>query len=685
MYCTHCGKQIPDQSKFCRYCGSRLSAPAEPQVQVSPPPTRKKGRTAGIIIGIVAILILIPAVLFAVLHFRSDGTGRKDRDRRETVSESRRSPRDRDREDDSSAEPGGFSFFPGRSSSAAATMETAPPAAEAAAGPAGAFYAGTLGDPASYLDPSFIDPLNGWAEYDILIDEIRSVTDYVDRTALMHQAEDILMATGCVVPIYYYNDVYLQKPYLSGAYSDPYGFKHFMYASLDNGENVLRLSLSDEYPEPDPAMAASTDSQCLVVNSFSGLYAYSADGRCVPACAEGYSVSSDCRTYTVRLKEGLKWSDGSALTAADFAYAWKRTAATETSAIFSYMYSGFEGYPDDLNVAAIDDSTLVFTMADPCPYIEDLLSYPAFFPVKQAAVEASPGWKTDPGAWSRNAGYVCNGPFICTSWNPGVSMTFEKNPYWYDAGSVGLDMLEITIISDASASYDMYQAGALDFLNSVPADRFAALSGDPELHIVDELGTNYLAFNAKSSLFAGKTPEEAACMRMAMSLLIDRDYICRNITQTGQLPASSLIPVGMADGSGGIFHSDLSAGYYDAYGINNDYDGTVAMARALLEAAGYRFDGSGVLSAETPIRMEFLTSQSSGYVAIAESVQADLSVLGIEVDITTVDSFSDFVTLRGNGSFDIVRDGWIADYNDPINMLEIFTTDSSHNDCQFGP
>ncbi len=88
MYCTHCGNQIPDQSKFCRYCGSRLSTPAEPQVQVSPPPARKKGRTAGIIIGIVAVLILVPAVLFAVLHFRSDGTGRKDRDRRETVSES---------------------------------------------------------------------------------------------------------------------------------------------------------------------------------------------------------------------------------------------------------------------------------------------------------------------------------------------------------------------------------------------------------------------------------------------------------------------------------------------------------------------------------------------------------------------------------------------------------------------
>ena len=682
MYCTHCGNQIPDQSKFCQYCGSTLSAPARSQVQASPPPARKKGGTAGIIIGIVAVLILIPAVLFAVLHFRSNGAGREDRDRLETVSESRRQSRDRDREDDSSTEPGGFSFFPGRSSSAAAATEAAP--AEAAAGPAGTFYAGTPGDPASYLGPSFIDPLNGWAEYDILIDTIRSVTDYVDRTALMHQAEDILMATGCVVPIYYYNDVYLQKPYLSGAYSDPYGFKHFMYASLDNGENVLRLSLSDEYPEPDPAMAASTDSQCLVVNSFSGLYAYSADGRCVPACAEGYSVSTDCRTYTVHLKEGLKWSDGSALTAADFAYAWKRAAATDTSAVFNYLFSGFEGYPDNLNVTAIDNSTLAFSLTDPCPYIEDLLSYPAFFPVKQAAVEAAPGWKTDPGAWCRNAGYVCNGPFICTSLDPGVSMTFEKNPYWYDAGSVGLDMLDITIISDASASYDKYQAGVLDFLNTVPAERFAALSGDPELHIVDELGTNYLAFNAKSSLFAGKTPEEEACMRMAMSLLIDRDYICRNITQTGQIPANALIPLGMADGSGGIFHSDLSAGYYDAYGINNDYDSTVAMARELLESAGYRFEESGILSDETPIRLEYLTNNASGQVALAESVQADLSVLGIEVDITTVDSFADFVSMRQAGSYDITRAGWIADYNDPINMLETFTTDSGNNYCQFG-
>ena len=288
MYCTHCGNQIPDQSKFCQYCGSTLSAPARPQVQAPLPPARKKGRTLGIIIGIVAVLILIPAVLFAVLHFRSNGAGREGRDRRETVSESRRPSRDRDREDDSSTEPGGFSFFPGRSSSATAAAEAAP--AEAAAGPAGTFYAGTPGDPASYLGPSFIDPLNGWAEYDILIDTIRSVTDYVDRTALMHQAEDILMASGCVVPIYYYNDVYLQKTYLSGAYSDPYGFKHFMYASLDNGERALRLSLSDEFPEPDPALASTADSQNLVVNSFSGLYVYSADGRCVPVFRDGNFV-----------------------------------------------------------------------------------------------------------------------------------------------------------------------------------------------------------------------------------------------------------------------------------------------------------------------------------------------------------------------------------------------------------
>ena len=172
-------------------------------------------------------------------------------------------------------------------------------------------------------------------------------------------------------------------------------------------------------------------------------------------------------------------------------------------------------------------------------------------------------------------------------------------------------------------------------------------------------------------------------MREAFSLLIDRDYICENVGQTGQIAANSYIPLGMADGNGGVFKSDAAVGYYDAYAINNDADATIAKAKELLEAAGYVFDEDGTLSAETPIQIEYLTNESSGHIAVAESMQQDFSALGIEMTIQVQD-WNVFLEERKNGNFDIAREGWIADFNDPINMLEMWTTTSGNNDCQYG-
>ena len=251
-------------------------------------------------------------------------------------------------------------------------------------------------DAASLVSESFIDPISEWAQYDALIAEIKAETDFAKRTELMHKAEDILMATNCVIPIYYYNDIYLQKDYVSGIYSNPYATKFFMYTKLDNGSDTLRLQLSSEPDYLDPALNSSVDGACLAANSFSGLYTYDASGKPVPACAEGYELSEDGLVYTVTLKEGLKWSDGSDLTAADFEYAWKRAAADATGADYAYMFNGFKNFPE-IAVEAKDDRTLVFELAAPCAYMEDLMAFPTFFPVKQSAVEAYADWQTSPG------------------------------------------------------------------------------------------------------------------------------------------------------------------------------------------------------------------------------------------------------------------------------------------------
>ena len=543
--------------------------------------------------------------------------------------------------------------------------------------------AAATGDAASYLSDAFIDPVGDWAKYDEMVSQIKSETDFAKRTELMHQTEDVLMSNGCVIPIYYYNDIYLQKDYVSGIYSNAFATKFFMYTKLDNGSDTLRLNLSGEPAFLDPALNSSVDGACLAANSFSGLYTYNADGVCVPACAESYTVSEDGLTYTVTLKKDLKWSDGSDLTAADFEYAWKRAASETTAADYGYMFSGFDGYPNELNVTAKDDTTLEFVLTAPCAYMEDLMAFPTFYPVKKEAVEANPDWETTPGGWCSEAGFVSNGAYVCTGWDHDVSMTYEKNPYWYDADKVTVEKLEFMLSADDTAIYAAYKAGDIDFADSVPTDEVAALLDNPEFHIVDELGTYYVAFNAKSKIFEGKTPEQAACMRLAFSLLIDRDYICENIGQTGQIPANSFIPLGMADGNGGVYKSDAATGYFDAYAINNDPEGTTALAREMLEAAGYQFGDDGKLSPETPIQLEYLTNETSGHVAIAESIQQDLAAVGIELSIQVQD-WNVFLEERKAGNFDFAREGWIADFNDPINMLEMWITDSGNNDCQFG-
>jgi len=539
-------------------------------------------------------------------------------------------------------------------------------------------------DAASLVSDAFIDPINDWAKYDEMIAAIKAETDTAKRTEMMHEAEDVLMSNWCVIPLYYYNDVYLQKDYVSGVYANVFATKFFMYAQMANGADTFRINLSSEPDYLDPALNSSVDGACLAANTFSGLYTYNAEGKTVPACAESYTVSEDGCTYTVTLKDGLKWSDGSDLTAADFEYSWKRAVAPETAADYSYMYSGFNGYADgNLNATALDDRTFQFVLDAPCAYMEDLMAFPTFYPVNKACVEA--GATADaPGAWCQEAGFVSNGAYVCTGWNHDVSMTYEKNPYWYDAENVTVEKLEFMLSDDDTAIFAAFNAGDIDFADSVANDEIESLKSNPEFHIVDELGTYYVAFNAASSMFDDKTPEQAACMREAFSILIDRDYICENVGQTGQIAANAYLPLGMADGNGGIFKTDpVEQGYYDPYAINNDFEGTVAKAIELLEAAGFEFNEDGTLSDATPIEIEYLTNTTSGHIAVAEAIQQDLAVVGINMTIQQQD-WNVFLEERKQGNFDIAREGWIADFNDPINMLEMWTTVSGNNDCQYG-
>ena len=522
-----------------------------------------------------------------------------------------------------------------------------------------------------------------WDEYDALITEIKTTTDFAEREALMHKAEDMLMATYAVIPLYYYNDLYMQKSAVEGIYANLFQTKFFQYAT--NGDkDTLAVNIASEPDHLDPALNSSVDGACLAALGFAGLYTYDAEGNNVPACAEGYTVSDDNLTYVFTLKDGLKWSDGSDLTAADFEYAWKRAASPATGADYAYMFAGIKGYPDNLAVTASEDGkTLTVELEAPCAYMLDLAAFPTFFPVPKAAIEAADADGSNPEAWCKEAGFISNGAFTCTEWKHNESMTYTKNPNYYDADKVSLNTITFMLSADDTAIYAAYQAGDVDFIDTVPTDMVASLSSDPEFHVIDALGTYYAAFNVKSSLFDGKTVEQANAMREAFSKLIDRQYIVDTVAQCGQKVATSFIPAGMMDGNGGIFKTNDDAYTFPVgdgyYAEDVDVEGAIE----LLKTAGYEFDDNGMLSANTPINIEYLTNESSGHIAAAECMQQDFAAIGINMTIRVCD-WNVFLQDRKDGNFDFAREGWIADFNDPINMLEMWITDSGNNDCQFG-
>ena len=529
-----------------------------------------------------------------------------------------------------------------------------------------------------------------WEAYDARIEEIRKETDLEKREALMHEAEDELMNTWAIVPLYYYNDVYMQKTDVENIYSNLFGFKYFGFAKTP--DNTLSLQIASEPSKLDPALNSSVDGAALAILAFSGLYTYDAEGQLVPDLAEGHEMSEDGLTYTFTMKDGLKWSDGEELNAEDVAYSWNRLVTPETGADYFYLADIIARKDDgSLDIEASEDGkTFTVNLTAPCAYFLDLCAFPAFHPVPQHSVESAEGADTNPGAWCIESGFVTSGPMTCTEWKHNESMTYEKNPNYYNADAVSLEKIQFMLSADDTAVWNAYEDGSLQFIDTIATDMMETAAPREDFHKIPTLGTYYAGFNVNSELFAGKTVQQAADMRKAMNLIIDRQYIVDTIGQAEQEIANTFIPTGMLDGNGGEFRTNDDAytypledkvGYFDP--SPEAYEANLEEARKLLEGAGYEFDENGMLSANTPINMTYLTNDAEGNVKIGEAIQQDFAALGINVTVETRE-WSVFLDERKQGKFDFCREGWLADYNDPINMLEMWTTDSGNNDMQFG-
>ena len=423
----------------------------------------------------------------------------------------------------------------------------------------------------------------------------------------------------------------------------------------------------------DPALNSAVDGANTIITVFEPLLLINENNEVVGGQAESWEASEDGLTWTFTMRDGLKWSDGTDLTAKDFEYSFKRMANPDTAAPYAEtclgMIDGFDaaqaGDVDALNVKASDDGkTLTIVLSYPCSYFDKMAAFATMSPVQQATVEANGD------SWCTSADtFVSNGPYMITEWTPSERIVLTKNPNYvggWDSSKIVSDSITLLLLEDSSASYAAYNSGEAVLIKDVPTDEIPSLTkaeDGGDFYVDTILGTYYVSLNLQHDAF------KDAKVRKALSLAIDRDYVANTIMQGTYSTADSIVGPGIVD-ENGYFHDNGNAPY-----ISADYEANMAEAKKLLEEAGYP-NGEGYPT------IEYSTNDSGYHVPLAEYLQQVWGDLGITLTISKME-WSAFTAARRAGEYDVARNGWVMDYNDPSNMLDLFCTSNGNNDGKY--
>ena len=466
-------------------------------------------------------------------------------------------------------------------------------------------------------------------------------------------------------------------------------------ASAEAPKTSMNVCIASEPDTLDPALNSAVDGATMIAHLFTGLSSWAQDEngalQIVPACATELPAAvineDGTATYTYTLVDGLKWSDGKDLTAKDFEYAWKRAASEALGADYGYMFEVVKGYPNDLAVEATDDKTLVVTLNNDVSYWNELLAFPSFLPVREDVV-ANEAWATDP------ATYISNGAYTMTKWDHNSVITLTKNDNYFLADTIKMDEINFYLSDDENNMLANYQNGDWVMIDSVPNAEIDALKAQypNEFVVGSQMGTYYISWNVNANILpegceltgeeAEKAEEE---IRFAIGLLFDRNYIVTEIGKAGQQPASSFVALGMTDADGKTqFYenagpSEEYAGYWD---VSADaYEANWETAIETLKKY-YTYDEATGMFTDFPT-LTYLYNTSEGHKAIGEYLQSAMAQVGITMNLENQE-WATFLNTRKAGDYSIARNGWVADYTDPICFLDMWTTASGNNDVQFG-
>jgi oligopeptide transport system substrate-binding protein len=420
---------------------------------------------------------------------------------------------------------------------------------------------------------------------------------------------------------------------------------------------VLRRGLAGEPSTLDPAAVADSFSAEVLRDLYEGLTTESPTGAVVPGVASSWTIDSSGLLYTFYLRPEARWSNGKPIQSRDFVNAWRRVVDPKRGSpvaddlrFLAGAKAIIEGKAptSSLGVECPDDQTLIVKLEQPVPYLPQLLTHAATYPVSSEDAART----HDPNTW------VSNGPYTLSGWLPGTEVQLAKNENYWDRKNVQISKIEYEIVSDENSQYARFRAGQLDLTDTVPANAIASLrtANSAELFIAPFLATAYYGFNLSQAPFANNKK-----LRQALAMAIDREKLVA-AQGFGQAEAFGFIPPGTAN-----YRSQT----WDWKALNPADRG--AEARRLYAEAGY--------SEKSPLRLRLLFNSNVGIKNTAIIIAAMWKeVLGTNT-VLTEEEYRVFLQSRHDKSrWDVLRLGWTADYNDASNFLDALRQRSENND-----
>jgi oligopeptide transport system substrate-binding protein len=424
-------------------------------------------------------------------------------------------------------------------------------------------------------------------------------------------------------------------------------------------EVVFNRGNSADPESLDPHKTSTVYEAHILRDLFLGLTTDDAKAEVIPGAAESWTISPDGKVYTFKLRAGATWSDGSPVTANDFVFSWQRVVDPATAAEYAYMLAPVvnaedvtagKKKPAELGVKAVDDMTFEVTLNAPTPYLLEMLTHQATYPVNKANLEKFGADFVKPG------NLVSNGAYTLAEFVPNDHIKVVKNPKFYDAANVKIDVVNYIPTEDRSTAMKRFEAGELDSNDDIPTEQLADLKtkfGD-QVRLGPFLGTYYYAFKTD------KAPWDNVKLRHAISEAIDRDYLAEKVWQNTMIPSYSFVPPGISG------YETRTTEYSEMSQIDRE-----DAAKKVLTELGYGPD--------KPLKMEIRSNTSENHKNTAIAIQEQLKPLGVEVTYLNTDTKTHYGHLEQHGDMDVARAGWIADYKDPENFLALCKTGTGNN------